>query len=409
MATVIHQSALAAGFTFNQGLTRYFPIHSGRCGQATTESQIERTVRAAGTCSNLWVRVTANSLSGAATFRHRTNRASGNQVVTVGSGLTGDFLDSSNSDAVIATDEIDCQLVTDAGTGSVTFTIISENFAASSNTYGLQGANINLSSPAATTTYYEALAGAGVTLQTTEANAQCKMQSGGTLKNLFLNITTNTSDLASVKSRINGADGTLLITVLGTGIAEDTTHSDPYVAGDLVNYAFTTGGAGGGNFFATGGAATETTDSVFPVFTGTISTSGVTVNASQTVYFLVGGEMGTGGTATEANVRGQINYAATASKLEVYISANTVSATSTLKLRKNGADGNQSVSITASTTGWFEDASNTDSIASGDEIDYQLATGGSGTSLTLFNIGMLLTTGASAAPRLSRLTLTGVS
>ncbi len=51
----------------------------------------------------------------------------------------------------------------------------------------------------------------------------------------------------------------------------------------------------------------------------------------------------------------------------------------TWQLRINGLDGNQVISIPASTTGLFQDLSNTDVISNGDLVDYESDNGGSGT------------------------------
>jgi len=51
----------------------------------------------------------------------------------------------------------------------------------------------------------------------------------------------------------------------------------------------------------------------------------------------------------------------------------------TITLRKNGADGNQSLTIPASTTGTFQDLVNTDSFVSGDLFSYELDISGAGT------------------------------
>lgn len=88
------------------------------------------------------------------------------------------------------------------------------------------------------------------------------------------------------------------------------------------------------------------------------------------------------GSAVEAEAEIKLQNAGTVSKASIYLSANGVSATSTLKSRKNAADGNISVSITASTTGRFEDTSNSDSYSAGDTGCFKLTTGGTGASLT---------------------------
>lgn len=94
---------------------------------------------------------------------------------------------------------------------------------------------------------------------------------------------------------------------------------------------------------------------------------------------------------SETNNRYIIPFSCTLSGMWVYVIANTISATSFVRLRKNGADGNQSISITASTTGAFEDTTNSDSITSSDYVNYSVVTGGTGTSITLGPISIVVT------------------
>lgn len=86
----------------------------------------------------------------------------------------------------------------------------------------------------------------------------------------------------------------------------------------------------------------------------------------------------------------QVRYrtAGTLSKLYVTILTNDRGA-STLRLRKNAANANQVLSITASTTGEFEDAVNTDAVASGDDFNKQLITGAGGTTF-MYKVTRLL-------------------
>jgi hypothetical protein len=86
-----------------------------------------------------------------------------------------------------------------------------------------------------------------------------------------------------------------------------------------------------------------------------------------------------------------VNYAPTASKARVYISANTIVETSTLAFRIDGGSGNQAVSVTGLTTGWFSDGSNSDVLSATNEVNWQLVVGATGTSLTLQALAVLMT------------------
>src|SRR3989304_6437889 len=75
--------------------------------------------------------------------------------------------------------------------------------------------------------------------------------------------------------------------------------------------------------------------------------------------------------AAEASAQVIYRTAGTLSKLLVVVSGRAGSfGSATVKIRKNTADGNMSVSIPADTSGIFEDNSNTDTVAAGDTLDY---------------------------------------
>lgn len=69
----------------------------------------------------------------------------------------------------------------------------------------------------------------------------------------------------------------------------------------------------------------------------------------------------------------QIVYqtAGTFSKMFVRVTANTATTTTTIRLRINGADGNQTITVAAGQTGIFEDATNSDTITAGAKVGYQ--------------------------------------
>lgn len=73
----------------------------------------------------------------------------------------------------------------------------------------------------------------------------------------------------------------------------------------------------------------------------------------------------------------------------VYIS-NTRATATTVKTRKNGADGNQSISVT--TTGILQDTTNSDSIASGDLISISVTTGTGSDTFRMRHVTAELTT-----------------
>jgi hypothetical protein len=108
------------------------------------------------------------------------------------------------------------------------------------------GANTGtLTVSVASTTYFGSFGGAVFTAQgqTTEARAQTKMDVAGTLSNLYAVMYTNgCTNAPTLKSRVAGADGNLLVSLgTTTGTLSDSTHSDSVSTGALYCYTVITG------------------------------------------------------------------------------------------------------------------------------------------------------------------------
>lgn|SRR3990167_1218419 len=383
MAAVLLQatdinSSLAAGAT---------QYHRAAIAPATpdaTENVVQILFRTAGTFSNLYINVLTNDRA-ASTLRTRVNAGNGNQVVTITGSTTGKFEDTSNTDTVTAGQEWATEIVGGAGGTTFTYSVVQLLFAASSNTVARYScaAVANTSNSA---TRYSLLSGPG-TLITTEAQAELRFVGSATLKNMAVNVTANArTSTTTFRSRINAANGALVVSVTSgtTGVIEDTSNSDSVTAGQDINYSVATGTGSSESITYSIAVDAETTDSSSHLFAGG---SPGAIATSVTTYAPCGGlnEFNT----TEGNAQAEANLAFTASDLEINLSANGIETNSTLRFRVNGANGNQAVTITGSTTGWFTDAVNTDSVVAADLINYQLVTGAAGTNLTSRGSGML--------------------
>ena len=94
------------------------------------------------------------------------------------------------------------------------------------------------------------------------------------------------------------------------------------------------------------------------------------------------------GVTTEADAQLKVMHPCTLSNLTVYSRTNTITAASTVKLRINGAYGNQVCSIGSSAVGFVVDTTNTDVVQPGDKICLEVVTGGTGTQLTIAQLGI---------------------
>ena len=214
------------------------------------------------------------------------------------------------------------------------------------------------------------------------------MRSSYTLANMYVRVTANTTVADStLRSRIGAVDGALVVTVGGglTGAFQDTVNSDSLVDGNLVNFSvvtpanvLTTSLVG----FTMVNASGDDTVLVSNSFLG----AGLGQNAGLTRYRAIGGTIST--TGTESDQQYTVRSTATLSNLRAFVVSNSLSVTTTMRTRKNLGNGAQSVSILTLETGSFEDTVNTDSVAAGDEINYQIVTpAGAGTIAThLFQV-----------------------
>ena len=86
--------------------------------------------------------------------------------------------------------------------------------------------------------------------------------------------------------------------------------------------------------------------------------------------------------------------------LLAYLPTNTSTGVTTIKNRKNTADGTMVLSIGASATGLFEDTTHTDSLVTGDLIGYSIVTGTAATG-TLNKISSILNDAATNPPQIA--------
>lgn len=207
---------------------------------------------------------------------------------------------------------------------------------------------------------------------TTESQAHVTMRTAGTFSGLFCNISTNNRGTSTLRFRVNSANGNQVVTITAstTGQFEDTTNSDTVAAGDEVNNQIVTG-SGGSTF------TLLTCAYVFSATSGTTKKMGTAVlgavsTASTSFYCGLGGFVST---TSEAQTQLKLKTSGTFANLFANIVTNGRSTTSTLRFRKNTADGNQVISVTAGSTGLFEDTSNTDTVAVDDLVNLVIVLG----------------------------------
>lgn len=335
----------------------------------TVEANALRKTQATGTFSQLGGSVDANGTTRSIQFRK--NSANATLVVSFTNSTAQVVYDTTHTDAMIATDAFDVEFI-----GVTPFFIpyfVKYVYTPTSGhvSFGHSTQNATGSTSVSYTTF-------SGTWTTTEAQWQCPMRAAGTLSNAAVNVSTASTSTATVRSRINGVNGTVSISVTAstTGIFEDNTHTDAFVPGDLISFSSTSHSAAavmGVTAIITWGAALN------DIFGG-LNIANAFSASNQFIRLL-----GTSAVvATEALVKLQHGFAGYCKNMRFKIPSggNTMTGTTTFVLRKNGATGKQVVTVGASATGTFEDTTHVDSFAATDDINYMMTGGTSGSIQT---------------------------
>jgi|ERR1700690_96652 len=373
MATVYCKAGVAAvPVTVTTGTTNNFAFGQTYLTSASAGNS-DITMRTAGTINKLGIYVSANTITNTSTLTTRKNSAAGNQSVTIAGSTTGYFEDTTNADSVAAGDTLAYRLVTGNAGTSLTLYSISTNFLANTNTVQRYICGGTQSFTGTSVSAYCPVAGSIYTTAT-EANTQVKIKAPYTGKNFFVHVNVNArSSTTTVFFRKNTGNGNMNVSVTAatTGVFEDTSNTDSLVSGDLINYGVNLGTGTGSFSIANAAFDGVSTANQFQLVAASLPNS---LGSNATFYMTPSGEAATNTTAAEASVSTKTNLTATISNLAIFVVTNSVATASTLKFRKNGSDGNQVVSITGLTTGYFEDTINTDTIASTDLINYSVTT-----------------------------------
>lgn len=379
-------SSGAGGLT-SAGGTQYWPLGGG---VQSTELWAQFKMRGASTLSNMRTRVLANTLSTSpTTLVSRINGASGNLTVSVGSSVTGAFNDLTHTDTIAAGDLFNFMVTpAAAGTGSMTFGSIVVEMDTTGQTFtqmfGKAGAaSVTVAQNA--TTFFPYV-GKGQNSADNIASWPV-VEASATISDAQVFVKTNTaSGSATLKSRKNGADGNILIsiTAASTGLFEDTTHTDSVVAGDLINFTFNVA-AGTGSVILTQWSVKHTGSTANRTTIPAKDTNHFVSTASQTLF---GGPWAAIASLTSAPFA-DLPFAATVSGMTIRVNTNTRATASTVNLRKSGSNANQTISITASTTGQMSDATHTDTYAAGDSINFTCATGTGAGNLSVDSMALI--------------------
>ncbi len=365
-----------------------------RLNNETTDTRAYIPIRQAGTLSKLRANVNGQALGGSAfTIRTRKGASAANQSVAVPLNTTGIFEDGSNSDTVSAGDQFlyGTDTVTGAGVATTCSICVTFTPTTTSDLYMRWAGKSN--SLASATTQYRPIPSNGGS-DTVAANVSCYVCGACAMRDLYARVATNTLNGATtIVTHINSGDGSVTLTVptSTSGLFEDSTNTDTLTTADQVSVKLSSAGSSGSAVIYTAPAFITSTG-VIP-WIGT-RTGGNTVAAGATAAFVPAGLTSDG--TTESDLSLPARLATTLTTLGINVTTNGVSATSTYKFRINAGNGTLSCSIPSSTTGQFEDSTNSDTVATTDLINTAVVAGAGGTSL-VFTYTYLLWGGSIAA------------
>lgn len=323
----------------------------------------------AGTFSKLGL-YNSDATSTSKSVRFYKNGANGNQLVSIPNSTTGWFEDASNSDTVAVSD--DCEISISIGSAAWALNGCRLEFVPSSVDCASYYAN-NMSGSSANNPQYLRMDGTGNGASAETTGLQQRIRAPGNAKRLFASLSSNASTATTtVRFRINAANGTNLVTIAAstTGDFEDTSHSDTLATGDLVTVSYSGHNA---SLSLRTGIGIERTGNKFDV--------GVGFSASRTGsatkhFWSFGLEMST--TTSETNLQKQLTFAVKATNLRHFSNTNACNGAVTINLRKNGVDSSLSYNVPASTSGWFEDTTGSETLAAGDKFNFSAVGGTSG-------------------------------
>ncbi|MFZ0511581.1 MAG: hypothetical protein WAM14_08245 [Candidatus Nitrosopolaris sp.] len=383
-------NSLIMGFDGNSGFTgfvstsqAYFNInqlgHNGAISGSTGNENYCQAPFVAGTSSNLWCRV-KTAASSSSTVVLRKNAANSNETISITANTTGAFSDSIHTYTTASGDLIDVAVT--PGSTSLIIIIIAITFAANTNTVSKLGMGSG-ASQGSTGTFFSTLSSLtadNTNFLSTKSQAKNRQRKPMTINNLAIFVPTNGSGISTFKSRKNGANGNLSISVSAnsTGLFQDISHSDSVSKLEMILIIHLTQEATNLNQF-------------LPMLTFQIQMAIQFSHVEMTRYrilihqllHILGCQVSLTLQKRLKQMQVTINNAFTFSQLTTNVASNGITNASTVTLRANAGSSGVSVSIGGSSTGVFTDAVNTYTSATTDAMNYQIVTASTGTSMKL--------------------------
>lgn len=219
---------------------------------------------------------------------------------------------------------------------------------------------------------------------TSEASYEATTRSAGIFSNLFSYVTANTTLVTStITLRKSRSDTSVTVTYTSgqTGIKEDTSNTASFANTDEIDHEVTVANDTSGTTNLSVSVLgiqfdpSVTTDCMtdFGCFlTNSFASANARIIPTGTVQQVALSE------TTGAKYRIRNSFVTSNLFSTVINNSQTGGSTFTMRTRKNGANGNQSVVWTGGATGQLEDTSNSDTLAVGDDYNYDGVRSGAG-------------------------------
>jgi hypothetical protein len=209
----------------------YFPMGGAQYVDITSENLVQFTAQASWTLKRFGAQISGNGYTGAY-FKTRINGADGNLAISLNISA-GWAYDYSHTDSVSATDLINLAFESTQSGRTVALWGWSIQANGSQNSLVCGGNGVSDDSP-----YYACVLG---TLMAGQSPYPNYVGAPGTANSLSVTIATVGSATLTVQSIINGSDGNQSVPVLTSypaGNYQDTSHTDSWAAGALVQSTF---------------------------------------------------------------------------------------------------------------------------------------------------------------------------
>ena len=241
-------------FTDTSVNTSYFNPLTGDLNASTTEANTQFKNKTAATLQNLYGYVSNNTVS-VATIDTRIGGVNGNLTLSISSGATGVFEDTTHTDSVSPGDLLNTAFNSTLTTSITVNNIALEYLTTSYKTQYFCGQGANVVFPAGITRSLP-LAGSIFNTGLPEALAQATPGLTFTASNLESFVVSNGLTATTTTTfRVASANGNQSISYTSgaTGYVEDSTHTDSVSSVQAVNYRSVIGGTGTNIVFGTVG------------------------------------------------------------------------------------------------------------------------------------------------------------